>query len=46
MLEFGSSKESSITISTSGPRLLEMIMCNLNVQFTDMSQDECPSAQY
>ena len=46
MLEFGSSKASSITVFRSGPRLVEMILCNLNGQFIDLSQNEFSSAQF
>jgi len=46
ILDFGSSKASSITIFTSRPRLFEMIICNLNGEFTYLSHDEFPSAQF
>jgi hypothetical protein len=46
MMDFGSCKSSFVTVFRSEPRLVEMILCNLNGQFIDLYQTEFPSTQF
>jgi hypothetical protein len=46
MMALGSCKESSVTIFRSEPHLVEMVLCNMNGQFTDMYQTGFPNTQF